>query len=52
VRAIAQLYRRPKAESPWIGRRQKLDVIRDELEERGITVLPDRNSSRYCHVSA
>ena len=25
--------------SPWIDRRQKLDVIRDELEERGIALL-------------
>jgi hypothetical protein len=38
--------------SPWIDRRQKLDVIRDELEERGITVLQDRNSSRDCRVPA
>ena len=38
--------------SPWIDRRQKLDVIRDELEERGITVLRDRNSSRDCRVPA
>jgi hypothetical protein len=29
--------------SPWIDRRQKLDIIRDELEERGIAVLRDRN---------
>jgi len=34
--------------SPWIDRRQKLDIIRDELEERGIAVLRDRNSSRDC----
>jgi len=32
--------------SPWIERREKLDVIRDELEERGVAVLRDRNSSR------
>jgi hypothetical protein len=38
--------------SPWIDRRQKLDVIRDELEERGIAVSPDRSSSRDCRVSA
>jgi hypothetical protein len=38
--------------SPWIDRRQKVDIIRDELEERGITVLPDRISSRDCRVSA
>ena len=25
--------------SPWIDRRQKLDIIRDELEERGIALL-------------
>jgi hypothetical protein len=25
--------------SPWIDRRQKLDVIRDELKERGISLL-------------
>jgi hypothetical protein len=31
--------------SPWIDRRQKLDIIRDELEERGIAVFRDRNSS-------
>jgi hypothetical protein len=38
--------------SPWIDRRQKLDIIRDELEERGIAVLRDRNSSHDCRVSA
>jgi len=38
--------------SPWIDRRQKLDIIRDELEERGIAVLRDRNSSHDCGVSA
>ena len=38
--------------SPWIDRRQKLDIIRDELEERGIAVLRDRNSSRDCRVPA
>ena len=36
--------------SPWVDRRQKLDVIRDELEEYGIAVLRDRNSSRDCRV--
>jgi hypothetical protein len=40
------------AMSPWIDRRQKLDIIRDELEERGIAVLRDPNSSRDCRVSA
>ena len=25
--------------SPWIDRRQKLDIIRDELEEHGIAVF-------------
>ena len=25
--------------SPWIDRRQKLDIIQDELEERGIALL-------------
>jgi hypothetical protein len=38
--------------SPWIDRRQELDIIRDRLEERGIAVLRDRNSSHDCHVSA
>jgi hypothetical protein len=38
--------------SPWIDRRQKVDIIRDELEERGIAVLRDRNSSRDCCVFA
>src|SRR6516162_11689300 len=38
--------------SPWIDRRQKLDIIRDELEERGIAVLRDWNSSRDCRLSA
>jgi Hint domain len=38
--------------SPWIDRRQKLDIIRDELEERGIAVYQDRNSSRDCRVLA
>src|SRR5271168_4090760 len=36
--------------SPWIDRRQKLDIIRDELEERGIALLRDRNSFRDCGV--
>jgi hypothetical protein len=26
--------------SPWIDRREKLDIIRDELEERGLVLLP------------
>ena len=38
--------------SPWIDRRQKLDIIRDELEERGIAVLRDRNSCHDYRVSA
>jgi hypothetical protein len=38
--------------SPWIDRRQELDIIRDELEERGIAVLRDRNSSHDYRVSA
>ena len=38
--------------SPWIDRRQTLDIIRDELEERGIAVLRDWNSSRDCRLSA
>jgi hypothetical protein len=38
--------------SPWIDRRQKLDIIRDDLEERGIVVLRDRNPSHDCRVSA
>jgi hypothetical protein len=38
--------------SPWIDRRQKLDIIRDELEERGIAVLRNGNSSHDCRVSA
>ena len=38
--------------SPWIDHRQKLDIIRDELEERGFAVLRDRNSSHDCRVSA
>jgi hypothetical protein len=37
--------------SPWIDRRQKLDIIRDELEERGIAVLRNRVSSHDCRVS-
>ncbi len=36
--------------SPWIDRRQELDIIRDELEERGIAVLRDRNPSRDSRV--
>jgi hypothetical protein len=38
--------------SPWVDRRQKLDIIRDKLEERGIAVLRDRSASRDCRVSA
>jgi hypothetical protein len=38
--------------SPWIDRRQKVDIIRDELEERGIAALRDRDSSRDFRVSA
>jgi hypothetical protein len=36
-RAIKSHFR--SAISPWIDRRQKLDVIRDELKERGISLL-------------
>src|SRR6516225_1552359 len=38
--------------SPWIDHRQKIDIIRDELEERGIALFRDQNSSRDCHLSA
>jgi hypothetical protein len=38
--------------SPWIDRRQKVDIIRDDLEERGIAVLREPSSSRDCRVSA
>ena len=38
--------------SPWIDRRHKLYIIRDELEERAIAVLRDRNSSHDYRVSA
>jgi hypothetical protein len=38
--------------SPWIDRRQKIDIIRDGLEERGIAVLRDRNSSRDYRMFA
>ena len=38
--------------APWIDCRQQVDIIRDELEERGIAVLRDRNSSRDCRVFA
>lgn len=31
--------------SPWIDRRQKIDIIRDGLEERSIAILRERNSS-------
>jgi hypothetical protein len=37
--------------SPWIDRRQRLDIIRDELEERGIAGLQDRNA-RDCRAVA
>jgi hypothetical protein len=37
--------------SPWFDHRQKVDIIRDELEERGIAALRDQNSSRDCGVS-
>jgi Hint domain len=36
-REISSRFR--SAISPWIDRRQKIDIIRDELEERGIAVL-------------
>jgi hypothetical protein len=36
--------------SPWIDRRQKLDIIRYELEERGFAVL-NGNLSHECRVS-
>ena len=36
--------------SPWIDRRQKLDIIRDEVEERGIALWRDRNVP--CPASA
>ena len=38
--------------SPWIDRRQKFDIIRDELEERAIAGLRDRSVSRYSRLSA
>jgi hypothetical protein len=37
--------------SPWVDRRQTADIIRDELEERGIAVLGDRNVSGDRRVS-
>ena len=30
--------------APWVDRRQKLDVIRENLEQRGIALFGDRNS--------
>jgi hypothetical protein len=38
--------------SPWIDRRQELDIIRDDLEEHGVAVLRDRNPSHDRCVSA
>ena len=38
--------------SPWIDRRQKIDIVRDELEERGIAVLRVQNSSRDYRMIA
>jgi hypothetical protein len=38
-------WRLRSAISPLIDRRQRLDIIRDELEERGIAVLRDRSAS-------
>jgi hypothetical protein len=38
--------------SPLIDRRQKVDIIRDELEERGIAILRGRNSSHDCRMFA
>ena len=38
--------------SPWIDRRQKIDMIRDEVEERGIALLRGRGSSRDYGLSA
>jgi hypothetical protein len=35
--------------SPWIDRRQKLDIIRDKLEERGSSLL--RQSELTCDWS-
>jgi hypothetical protein len=49
-REISSRFR--SAISPWIDRRQKIDIIRDELEERGIALLRDRNSSSDYRVSA
>lgn len=34
------------AVSPWIDRRQKLDIIRDRLEERGISLFQEAARSR------
>jgi hypothetical protein len=46
-RARSQITSRLRsAISPWVDRRQTFDIIRDELEERGIAVLRDRNVSR------
>lgn len=38
--------------SPWIDRRRKIDIIRDEVEERGISLLRDQSSSRDSRRSA
>ena len=52
-RARSQIKSRLRsAISPWVDRRQTFDIIRDELEERGVAVLRDRNLSRDCRVSA
>jgi Hint domain len=40
------------AMSPWIDLRQELDIIRDELEERGVPALRERNPSRDGRVLA
>jgi hypothetical protein len=38
--------------SPWVDRRQQLDIIRDQLEERGIAVLHARSAARDRRVPA
>ena len=38
-RRIEMKSRFRSAISPWIDRRKKLDIIRDELEERGLALL-------------
>ena len=38
--------------SPWIDRRQKLDIIRDDLEERGIAALRRHNSLGFVRSQA